>query len=117
MNQPITTITPMVRTALLAGLSAPGGTLKRGRHGFGPVTRRTANLVHSEGLMQYDNADFPKALTLTAAGREIAERLQAALRAPKAARAWGGNHHADDYVDGAAYFGLAGEAAAKGQPA
>lgn len=35
----------------------------------------------------------------------------------KAARAWGGNHHADDYVDGAAYFGLAGEAAAKGQPA
>ncbi len=35
----------------------------------------------------------------------------------KAARAWGGNHHADDYVDGAAYFGLAGEAAAKGLPA
>lgn len=87
MTQPITTITPMVRTALLAGLSAPGGTLKRGRHGFGPVTRRTANLVHREGLMQYDNADFPKALTLTPAGRETAERLQAALRAPKAVRA------------------------------
>lgn len=98
MNQPITTITPMVRTALLAGLSAPGGTLQRCCGGFASdsaltsgnfaiVTRRTANKLHSEGLMQYDNADFPKALTLTPAGRETAERLQAALRAPKAVRA------------------------------
>lgn len=87
MTQPITTLTPMVRTALLAGLSAPDGTLKRGRIGFGPVTRRTANKLHNEGLMQYDNADFPRALTLTPAGRSIAERLQAALCAPKAVRA------------------------------
>lgn len=87
MTQPITIITPMVRAALLAALAAPSGTLKRGRTGFGPVTRRTANKLHSEGLMQYDNAVFPHALTLTPAGRTTAERLQAAQSAPKAVRA------------------------------
>lgn len=47
-------------------------------------------------------------------GRAITEREGWLFMAQlKAARAWGGNHHADDYVDGAAYFGLAGESAAR----
>lgn len=75
--------TPMIRIALLAALAA-GGTLTRGRAGFGPVTRRTANALHRDGLMRYDNPAFPCALTLTPAGRIEAERLQAATGTARA---------------------------------
>lgn len=97
----LNTRTPAVRDALLAALCTPSHTLKRGCGGFvafdGPVKRsgpttyqavtlRTINRMREDGLVKFDEPEFPRVITLTDAGIAAARELQA-TRLAKAVRA------------------------------
>lgn len=83
--------TPTLRAALLAALDTPTRTLRRGPGGFIALgetiktsaprtvqafTKRAVNQLEREGLVRFDEPDFPSAVTLTAAGVAAAERLK-----------------------------------------
>lgn len=79
-----TTITPMLREALLAlhALPAPAKRTRGGfAIGFDIITRRTANTLVDHGLARFDNDSVPSELSATSAGKRIAVELAAAPRA------------------------------------
>jgi len=77
--------TPTLKAALLAALSTPSHTLTRASGGFTPVepivvqpfTRRAINMLERQGLVKFDNPDFPSAATLTGAGLQAARQIKA----------------------------------------
>ena len=82
--------TPQKAAALLALHTAP---LTRCRGGFRPltgqqpvITIRTVNALADESLVELDDQQCPSTVTLTPAGKEMAEHIAAAC-APKAGAA------------------------------
>lgn len=90
-------LTPKPQEALLLAYAATNHTLHRCRGGWfnrssnpAPqasevVTTRTANMLVDMGLVEYDDAMLPSALTLTSHGATEAARIVAASKSQQAA--------------------------------
>lgn len=87
------TVPPLQRAALLAALDSPTHTFRRMRGGYvalgAPVrtsgtaaahtmSRRMALRLEREGLVEFDDPEFPEVITLNANGVALAEQLRAA---------------------------------------
>lgn len=92
----ISDIKPLQRQALLAALTSPTRSLQRTRFGYvgatGTVTvsgirhiaaftGRLLNMLERDGLVDFDEPQWPNTATLTPAGLALAEQLQAAEQA------------------------------------
>ncbi|GAB3305786.1 hypothetical protein [Luteimonas notoginsengisoli] len=88
---PLPHIPPLQREALLAALQSPTHTLRRMRGGYvalgadvrtsgtataHTVTRRMALRLEREGLVDFDDPDYPTVITLNAHGVALAEQLR-----------------------------------------
>lgn len=88
-------IPPKERDALLAALQSPTHTLRRMRGGYVAlgadvrtsgratahvVTRRMALRLEREGLVDFDDPEFPTVITLNAHGVALATQLRDAAR-------------------------------------
>lgn len=87
-------VPPLQRDALLAMLHAPTGMLVRRGRTFAPAgphattsgphtaqefTKRLVLMLDREGYVHLDDAEFPEHVSLNAHGKQIAERIEAAL--------------------------------------